>query len=274
MLREFEELASAIRAMSDGRRIIYIPNPGNRGDGLIRYGTKMFFEDYGIRHEELTVIGRKGIAQLMPLLVGRRSPLVIYGGGGAWSEAYSGGYQMMKALSHITKHILVLPTTYHFAPAGVRGVLFRRDQAESAKISPTSPFCHDMAFYAAIKRDLLGWSEKRPSRQSGMHFRTDREAQASPESLPGENVDISASGNHLDNIDVLFRGLAESERIITDRLHVCVGSLICKRPVDLFTGNYFKIRAIYESTIGPFFGSEVTLRTDSIPQRATVHQQA
>ncbi|MDF0490996.1 hypothetical protein PX554_23005 [Sphingomonas sp. H39-1-10] len=265
MLRQFEELAAVIKETAKGRKIIYIPNPGNRGDGLIRYGTKMFFEDFGIKHTEATVLGRKGIAQMMPLIIGQRSPLIIYGGGGAWGEAYPGGYKMVRALSRVTQHILVLPTTFHVDPSRVRGTLFRRDNAESAKLAPSAKFCHDMAFYAAMRRDDLGWFNRPAQRAIGLHFRTDRESRITQSELPDGNVDVSATGNHMDNIDVFLRELASSDKVVTDRLHVCVGSLICKRPVELYTGNYFKIRAIFESTIGPFFGEEVELRGDAVP---------
>lgn len=262
MKKEFHALAEEIKSFSEGAEIIYIPNPGNLGDGLIRYGTKMFLHHYQLKHTEISIDGRRGRAHLIPYLfpLTRHKVVFLYGGGGAWSRHYDIGYKTYQLLSRFTKNIFVLPSTYDIKPSHISGILYRRDEEESKLRVPDSRFCHDMAFFAALQRDKLEFFRSAVVRDHGNFFRTDLESQYNPSQLPSQNFDISAQGRQLDNVDGFIRTLASCESISTDRLHVAVASIVAKRPVTLYTGNYFKIRAIYNASIASHFPGEVELR--------------
>jgi hypothetical protein len=263
--RPFEALAEDIRHAATGHRVVYVPNPGNRGDALIRYGTKLFLEDIGLRHEEVNIAGRWGRSHLAPFLLQRGTPvLFLLGGGGAWSKAYGGAYQVARTLSRVTHRLFVLPSTYEFPPDGVRGTLYRRDEFESRAQAPMSRFCHDMAFYALLHADRLGFARTPISEDVGVHFRLDLETRFAREDLPANNVDISAQGDHMSLADEFLRTLARRRLIVTDRLHVAVGGLIAGRPVRLAAGHYFKIRAIHATSIVPGFADRVTLMPETM----------
>jgi hypothetical protein len=259
--QEYDSLAEDLLDAASGRRVVYFCNPGNRGDALIRYGTKLFLEHYGIDHIEQNVAGPHGRSHALPYL----SPtfpddvLFLIGGGGAWSQSYNGGYRLARLISRGRGRLFVLPSTFEFSPSGVRGTLYRRDQGESRDAVPNSRFCHDMAFYAAIHRNELGFDRMPASSSAGIYFRSDLESRFRMSELPADNYDISAAGDHMSSADQFIRELASNRVNVTDRLHVCVGSLVARRQVYLMTGNYFKIRAIYESTIRPYFGTEIEL---------------
>ena len=55
MYSEYQTLAEEILDRANGKHVVYIPNPGNWGDGFIRYGTKLFFEDFKIPHIEVNI---------------------------------------------------------------------------------------------------------------------------------------------------------------------------------------------------------------------------
>ncbi|MEH6756657.1 MAG: hypothetical protein V7676_04010 [Parasphingorhabdus sp.] len=139
MIDEFDKLAATIREKANGRQIIYVPNPGNFGDGLIRHATKAFFHDYDIPHLEINVGFRGGKLVLTPALI-----------------------------------------------------------------------------------DNI---------------------------LPASNVDLSLGGNHMSPADIFVHRVAQYECINTDRLHVSIAGCLCNRQVNVVTGSYFKIEAIYNSSM-------------------------
>ena len=68
-----------------------------------------------------------------------------------------------------------------------------------------------------------------------------------------QNFDISASGGHRDDPQKFLRIIDQYEHIITDRLHVAVGGILLDKKVTVLGGNYFKIKAIYNSSIVGIF---------------------
>jgi hypothetical protein len=110
-----------------------------------------------------------------------------------------------------------------------------------------------MAFFASPRAVT-------PQRRLGYHMRTDNERSGSLPHVAG-NRDISAAGTELDPPDLLFEEVGQSEIIVTDRLHVCIAAALLGRRVYLFRGNYFKIEAIFRSSIEPHFPRVSLLRS-------------
>lgn len=246
LLPAFDELARVIRERSAGRQIIFLPNPGNFGDGLIRYGAKRFLYDYRIPHTEIHL--GKGSARyfLAPYLARRNRYLFIYSGGSAWGHNYRHAGDICAFISYFTDNLVVLPSTFYHSAPKVRGTLFRRDEFESEEACPRSLFCHDMALYLMAKG--LKYDFGPPEIAVGYAYRRDRESSHRFEKAE-DNIDISALGNHMSNGDDFLREIARYETIVTDRLHIGIGAAILGRRVKLYSGNDYKIRAIYHTSL-------------------------
>lgn len=260
-LREqYTALAERLRAVSAGKRIVYVPNPGNLGDALIRVGATAFFRHFGLEYTEANVAYRGGRYSLLsrmlptPALSGN---FFVYGGGGAWCQYYDFGYRVVRFIDRFTPNYLVLPSTYEFTPErALRGTAYRRDEFESKQAFPGSLFCPDMALFLYMERgklmETLGDPSIRPERRFGIHLRHDPESDVSPalrERLAASNADLSKLGDERADVGRMLDQLRRSEIVVTDRLHVMIASVLLDKPVVLRTGSYFKIKAIYDSCL-------------------------
>lgn len=245
-LAPFDNLARVIRERSAGRQVIFLPNPGNFGDGLIRHGAKRFLYDYRIPHTEI-LLGR-GSARyfLAPYLARRSRYLFVYSGGSAWGNNYRHAEDICTFISKFTDNLVVLPSTFYHSAPKVRGSLFRRDAFESKDACPRSLFCHDMALYLMAKQ--LKYDFGPPEIPVGYAYRRDRESSHRFEEAE-DNIDISALGNHTSNGEDFLREIARYETIVTDRLHIGIGAAMLGRRVQLHSGNDYKIRAIYRTSL-------------------------
>lgn len=246
LLAPYDALAEEIRTRAAGRQVIFLPNSGNWGDGLIRYGAKRFLHDQGIRHVELNVGKDSGRYLLMPFLLRARKYLFIYSGGSAWGYHYRHAYDIVSLISRFTDNIVVLPSSYFYDPRKARGALFRRDEFESRENCPRSTFCHDMAIYLIAQG--LRYDFGPPQVATGRFFRRDKEASGRFRDAP-DSTDLSLMGNHMSNGDDFLREIARHDHVVTDRLHIGIGAAILGRTVDLYSGDDFKIGAIYKSSL-------------------------
>lgn len=235
----FVALRERLLDITKGRRVHYVPNPGNLGDGLIRHATLRFLDDAGIRHTEHP----GGFA---PSWARHCSEdVLIYGGGGAWCRFWSHSLDVLKAAAPLFHHVVVLPSTFELAADAPNATLFARDRCESLVNQPRAAFCDDMAFYLGPFASARGTGP-------GNFFRTDKESARRFE-LPSDNLDISTAGTHLDDPHEAIRALAPYRVVRTDRLHVAIlGALMGKR-VHLHGGAYFKNRAVFESSLAGTF---------------------
>lgn len=240
MKTTFDELAAFLKPRCIPGRTFYLPNPGNWGDGLIRHGALKFFRHYGIEAVEFPMNKK---AWLGPLV---RGGTVIYGGGGAWCGMHTHSERVVRMLSRRFQ-VVVLPSTYDREFSIPRTSFFVRDQHESDGFMASAKFCHDMAFFIGddFKTGETGQGE-------AYFFREDRES-ARRIPIPAGNVDLSQKGNHLTAVDGFFEAINRYRVIHTDRLHVCVAASLLGKEVHLHPGAYFKNRAIYESSLKPFF---------------------
>ncbi|WP_339726240.1 polysaccharide pyruvyl transferase family protein [uncultured Paraglaciecola sp.] len=237
---DFNELKSTILRECKGKKVYYLPNPGNWGDGLIRYGTIKFLEEIRLEYKELTPNKKDWI---LPFL---RGGVVIYGGGGAWCNNWENNY--VKKLSKRFK-VIVLPSTYEFEYNFNNVIFYARDKFQSIENALSAKFTHDMAFYIGSE-----FYTGNKGLGIGNFFREDTES-ANVIKLPETNIDISHKGNHLTPVSRFFKELDYFETIYTDRLHVAIAGALLKKEVHLYPGNYFKIEAIYNSSLKPYFSN-------------------
>jgi hypothetical protein len=127
----------------------------------------------------------------------------------------------------------------------IAATFFVRDRSESQEWLPQAPFCHDLAFYLELQSKGRGDGE-------GWLFREDIEAPKG-QILHRTNQDISKLGKAHTPVDGFIEAIDRFETIHTNRLHVGIASALLGKKVNLYANDYFKIRAIYETSIKPFF---------------------
>jgi hypothetical protein len=246
----FEAMASDIRRRAEGRTIVYIPNPGNWGDGLIRWGTKHFFHDFELPHIEVNIGFRWGKTSLFPFLLPGicSNYFFVYGGGGAWCRAYHGALETMNFISRFTKDSLTLPSTYEVLSGRLEGTFYSRGKSESLRVNRQASFCHDMAFYVVARSPGKQLRTECPRWPVGIFLRSDRESLSLRQAVD-HSLDISARGDHMSCGRSFIEAVSEYHTIFTDRLHVAIAGCMTGRKVHLTSGNYYKIREVYESSI-------------------------
>lgn len=236
---EFSILEELLLTRQQQGPIYYYHNPGNWGDALIRFGTLLFFQDIGLRYTE--VKSWKRWAWLLPRL---RGGTLLFGGGGAWSNYWPYGFKFVSKQSKYF-HSIVLPSTFADSFDIANVIYFCRDEYESKTNMPDSIFCHDMAFYA---EDWIARRRVPSPKGIGNFFRTDREKLPSV-TVPKDNVDLSALGNHMTPIESFVDKIAHHQVINTDRLHVAIAASCLGCETNLYPSDYFKSLAIYRSSI-------------------------
>ena len=236
MQDEYAVIEKVLKNKCSRGPVYYLPNPGNWGDGLIRYGTLKFFSDINLKFKELT---RNKKDWLIPILKGGT---VIYGGGGGWCKLWN------KSPADVTKlkrrfNVIVLPSTYESSYSIPNTMFFCRDTFESKNNMPDAIFCHDMAFYIGKQffRGNKGVGD-------GYFFRSDPET-ANKIKIPPNNNDISLKGNYRSEVFQFFNEINRFSAIFTDRLHVSIAACLLKKEVHLYPGAYFKNRAVYLSSM-------------------------
>lgn len=233
------------------RRIIYIPNPGNAGDGLITHGTITLFDQLGMNYE----IGNIGTRYDKKLL--------FYGGGGNLVGIYSNCRRFLE--NNIKENeIVILPHTVHNVDAILNKIrnanitIICREKKSYEYVSKFTEKVYlskDMAFYL-----------KSPSKRIGNGtincFREDREKTNIV--TPKNNVDLSIKLNRRDptlslkedvkNItNRVFSYLNKYEIINTNRLHMAIAGSIIGKNVHLHPNNYYKNEKVWEYSMKDFF---------------------
>lgn len=249
---EFDRLAETIIREARNCQLIYVPNRGNWGDGLIHAGTKQFLKYYGIEYRE---VPRTPFEQVSGFLgntqIELSDALLLAGGGGAWCHHWFGSRELIKNHHQRFSKIIVLPTTYALPRPDLpeqKVTYFSRDQHHSRKSISDAIFCHDMAFFLDIELLNLATTDR-----DGFFFRTDKERHPNQRNTPPDNIDISRLGNESHPARSFFQLLSAYRSITTDRLHVGIAGSLMGIPTRLFSGDYFKTQAVYESSIKPNF---------------------
>jgi exopolysaccharide biosynthesis predicted pyruvyltransferase EpsI len=236
MYDTFKILEETIKEKCAGKPAYYFPNPGNLGDAIIREATIRFFKKINLEYKEMKKVGG-----LLHQITRPRDGIFIYGGGGAWCELWDHSRDVAKLAKN--SEVIVLPSTYDKLYSIPNVTFFCRDSFESKQNMQDAIFCHDMAF-------SLGRLRHQPDAQEdiGFFFRTDKES-ANAAKIPPNNIDISATGNHLSDTSVFVDAIARFTQIHTDRLHVAIIATLLDRETHLYPGRYFKNKAIYLSSM-------------------------
>ena len=250
MKLEFLTLAEDIIRRSNNKPIIFINLDGNWGDALIRAGAENFFRYFNIPYQHITQKTSVLTRNKMLLQARLNNQLVVVNGGGAWCNHYKHGFKLVESIQNRFKFkdLLVLPSTYseNFKIANV--TFYRRDHFNSKSAMPDATFCHDMAFFLhPIEISALSETD-----HEGHFFRTDIEASGEI-AIPNNNYDLSAQGTIDSKVSGFFEYLSRYKVINTDRLHVAIGSSIMNKTVNLQAGSYFKNKAIFKSSIEPYY---------------------
>jgi len=240
---EYIRLAETIDTYSRGRKVYLLCNPGNWGDGLIRYGTELFLAAFNIRYEKLS-LDPTFSDRLSLMKSGLGGNILLCSGGGAWCGHYKFFARTVKQIQHRYRFrkIIVLPSTYEMPFDIPEVIFFRRDEYESRLAMPDSTFCHDMAFF------LGPLESSQPTRKLLNCFRTDVES-AGLQALAADNVDLSLKGTTDSTVFEFLEAIASYSTIKTDRLHVSIAGSLLNREVFLYPGSYFKNLAIYKTSI-------------------------
>lgn len=250
MQKSFKNLEKILKKKCRRSRVYYIPNSGNWGDGLIRYGTLKFFKKINLDFTEVSSVkelnrleSEKNHTSWFPFF--QKKPVVIYGGGGGWCKLWNHSTKIVNELKD-QYSVIVLPSTYESTYTIPNTIFFTRDKFESKQNMPQAIFCHDMAFFIGNE-----FSSKQGG-GTGYFFRTDEES-ASKINIPSENRDISLEKRHLTDIAPFFDAINHFSVIHTDRLHVSIAAALLKKEVHLYPGSYFKNKAVYLSSLQGHF---------------------
>lgn len=249
--RDFDDLAARLRQIAGERPFVFVLNPGNWGDSLIRAGAEAFLQHYGFRYHPVSLRQfRRGQVKMEELrrILDHDAPVMVFNGNGAMNALY----ERMPLIAKITQDFdtsIFLPATYASPPSDFGFApgchFFVRDQHQSRSILPDAPFCHDMAFFLTPQAGGAG-------RGTGFMFRYDREAPEGQQ-IPRGNVDLSAKGRTETPVQGFLDRIAKYETIHTNRLHVGIGAALLGRRTHLYANGYFKNRAIFESSLKPYF---------------------
>ena len=247
---DFDNLADHLLSVVRKRPVVFVINPGNWGDALIREGAECFLRHYEIDYvrTHLKDFERQRIdLGSLKRQIGHDDPVMVYNGCGAFTDHYSLVDRVQRLASHFSS-VMLLPCTVNTRlrldrfPSDTHVVV--RDRFESQAALPDAPFCHDMAFFL----DLVG---QPPSRSAGYFFREDKEAPTEAISVPegARNRDLSKGGKAQDPIEGFVRAVADCAEVHTNRLHIGITAALLGRKTFLSGNDYFKIRAIHDSSI-------------------------
>lgn len=246
----FEKFAEKIRVFSGGSRIVYVPNQGNWGDGLIHKGTLQFLTTFQFEYVQMTRQDLLKQTEFFSKNGARIEDLVLLsGGGGSWRNAGSGNRSFMATAASRFAKSVVMPHTYETGAIDGLGdgneILYSaRDDSLSLKSIPDATVCHDMAFFLQLPELFAA-----PTRGgTGYFLRGDPEKNVGAGGLP-PGIDLSMQGNHLSNVTPFFQILNGFDKIVTDRMHIAIAGGMLGKQVELFPGNYGKANAVYELSL-------------------------
>lgn len=253
MFATFDRLAGTLRDIAGERPLVFLLNPGNWGDSLIREGAEAFLNHHGFRYERVSLRDfrhRKVSVRELSAKLDHPDPVLLFNGNGMMKP----GNDRLSIVADLTQQFktsIFLPATYSVDPAAYgfapSSHFFIREEAQSRAFLPKAPLCHDMAFF--LRPSGLG-----PGHGVGYMFRWDSEAPKN-QPIPKGNVDISTGGKTDTPIDGFLSHVARFETVHTNRLHVGIAAALLGRDTHLYANGYGKNRAIYEQSLRPYFAN-------------------
>lgn len=247
---EFEKLAFEIKRIIGSRKTYFMLNEGNWGDSLIREGTEKFFKDNLICYEKIENISQISFdflhrwENIFNIIKIYKRSVLIFSGSGAFCKHYD-RCDLIKKLACKFNKVIILPSTFEFPVDFPKNVtVYVRDKYQSHENIPNANFCHDMAFYLDLKSDN--------AIEKSVHILR-QDVESSNKKTNQTTIDLSSMGNHTTPIDGFVREIGSYENIHTDRLHVAIAATLLGRNVSIYANNYFKIKAIFYSSIKDYY---------------------
>lgn len=266
-----------------GQSIVYCPNPGNAGDGIIANATYQLFDKLKINFEYVSPdVGIQTTA----------NRVVVYGGGGNLVHPYPNARDFISRHHKNAAKLVVLPHTIRAyselfeAMSGNVDVFCRdipsftfmsnvntganiylsHDVALSTEVEATLKYVtlHEAEFYQnvarsrRIKRSIRKFSH---SVRNMLHptvlnvFREDVERTAV--AIPISNVDLSQTlcGKDMspfharEMASAVFGFINNHDVVYTNRLHVCIASLLLNKEVHFYDNSYGKNMSIFQCSL-------------------------
>jgi len=245
-----------------GKKIKYVPNPGNAGDSFIGYATLQVFKELNLDY------------QICKSTDTHEGDIIFYGGGGSLIRKYKSCKNFL-INNHEKNNIIVLPNTINECDDLLKSfsdnvILFAREDVSfnyiKSKMRHTSNalLSRDMSFY------IKGLNKYKNVSSIGTCnvYRFDDELKTKNNHVivPDDNKDISVDFSRpffmknwyiADDIntqveknlsiatDNMFSYISKFKQINTNRLHVGIAAALLGKTVNLYPGSYFKIEAIY-----------------------------
>jgi len=271
-------------------QIIYWPNPGNAGDSLIAHGTYQLFRELGINFQNVApsddltnqtlVIGGGGnfvslywnVANFLGSWHQRARRVVIL------PHTVSGHEELIAQLGQNVEIICRERKSYDH----VRGVnpslstFLADDMALSIDVQKTREDAKNKLrggetnrrfFYRNLKRSTKTTYQRLRDPKNGISsggvlyaMRSDPSERTS-DTYPKANFDVSQHFSadamdemaSLDAAYAMFGFLDRYEKLITNRLHVCIAGILLNKQVEFFPNSYWKNQAVYEFSIAGKF---------------------
>ena len=273
---DFTPVAEALEPFRD-EEIIFLPGPGNAGDGLINLGTYKFLERLGIKH-------RWG-----SYLESYPGKVVLHCGGGALVSIYPGGENILRRNADVAKALILLPHTIrsygdYLQSLGPNCTLFAReaishDYLLSHRGKANIGRAPDMAFVLSDQDiraepwsfdhlwqpEIRGpWARMvvkfllRSRKEETLHaMRTDKESKI----YKGGDADLTgmfSPGNMrrdqcataIKTIRLITKAYDE---VVTDRLHMSILAAIMGKNVTLIDNSYGKNKSMFEASMRDYF---------------------
>ncbi len=217
--------------------------PGNYGDSLIWYGTKILLSSLNISEHCIDISSSK------------HNDVLFIDGGGNFVDYYSDVRDFLIKKPALYNEIVILPHTI-FGEAQIKilnnissnltvfcrekvSAKFLEDKLTHGKIY----LWHDCAFYNKFSPVSSGKGALNV-------FRSDKESIL--HTLPESNNDISYNGYATKSLSGLIDILQKYEQINTDRLHVAIGATLLGKQVRLFPNSYYKNKAVFDYSLKRF----------------------
>jgi exopolysaccharide biosynthesis predicted pyruvyltransferase EpsI len=281
----FSELEEYLVNTLNGKKFVYLPDPGNAGDSFIAHATFQLFDRLGLDYE----IGDE--------LATYPDRIAVWGGGGNLVPLYVNLNNFLLANARHCERLIILPHTIYgyettLAQLGPNCDIFCRDQMSLAFVRQHAPranirLSHDIAFSVNFdqttqegrKLPIPFLSDKEFARRNVKRrlycvrydlqscftskvlncFR--RDSEKTEVKIPSRNIDVSAvfaTGNmtRRDSLETTYRMMRfvdGFERVNTNRLHIAILSALLGKSVNFYANSYGKNQAVYEHSMANWF---------------------
>ncbi len=270
-------------AQFSGQTILYCPNPGNAGDGIIANATYQLFDKLNVRYEYVPT-------DVSTQITANR--VVVYGGGGNLVHPYPNAREFIAKHHQGTAKLVVLPHTIRSYPELLEQMsnnvdLFCRDLLSYEFVSHVKTHAnvylsHDVALLSDVELTLKYRSTHDKECREGVLFsrRAKRgirrafhsvrnlrhpkilnvfreDVEKTSVAIPFSNVDLSQTLCGLDmspfhareTANAFFEFINRHDVVNTNRLHVCIASLLLNKEVHFYDNSYGKNMSIFNFSL-------------------------